>query len=243
MRFLLSLCLSSLVSGYALAEQYRSTPQPAQLLELFTSEGCSSCPPADAWLSQLKSSPRLWREVVPIAYHVDYWDWLGWRDPYASAEYSRRQRDYQRYGLAGSVYTPGFFVQGQEWTGWFDRRPLPSRQPQPVGVLSAELDGQQMHVRFEPNQVESTPLQLTWVALGTDLSTQVKRGENRGRRLEHDFVVRYQQRLGHQSSAQPQWQITWPEQVLAQNQAFALWVSPANDPRPLQVLGGWLPQD
>ena len=65
---------------------FESGPQRTHLLELFTSEGCSSCPPAEAWLSKLKADPRLWKDFVPLAFHVDYWDHLGWRDPFAAKE-------------------------------------------------------------------------------------------------------------------------------------------------------------
>src|SRR5687768_10063986 len=74
--------------------QFQSGPNRTALLELYTSEGCSSCPPAEAWLSRVKSDARLWKEFVPVAFHVDYWDYLGWRDPFGMANYSERQRAY-----------------------------------------------------------------------------------------------------------------------------------------------------
>src|SRR5437867_10582189 len=73
---------------------FQSQQNRTALLELYTSEGCSSCPPAEAWLSKLKDAPGLWRDFVPIAFHVDYWDSLGWKDPFAIKAYSERQRDY-----------------------------------------------------------------------------------------------------------------------------------------------------
>src|SRR5713226_2490390 len=69
---------------------FESGPQKIHLLELFTSEGCSSCPPAEAWLSKLKSDPRLWKDFVPLAFHVDYWDRLGWRDRFSSRAWTER---------------------------------------------------------------------------------------------------------------------------------------------------------
>src|ERR1041385_689795 len=73
---------------------FQSSAVQTALLELYTSEGCSSCPPAEAQLSRLKKSSGLWKDFVPVAFHVDYWDYLGWRDPWASAEFSDRQRSY-----------------------------------------------------------------------------------------------------------------------------------------------------
>jgi hypothetical protein len=85
------------------------------LLELYTSEGCSSCPPADRWLSTLRDDPRLWRLVVPVAFHVDYWDYLGWRDRFADPAHAERQRTLAGQGLLSTVYTPGLVLDGKEW--------------------------------------------------------------------------------------------------------------------------------
>jgi hypothetical protein len=78
-----------------------------------------SCPPADEWLGRQKEATELWQRLIPLAFHVDYWDYLGWWDRFASAEFSQRQRDYRHSGGLGSVYTPGVVVNGQEWRGWY----------------------------------------------------------------------------------------------------------------------------
>jgi len=234
------LLLSCLLSSLSWANDYQSPREQVTLIELYTSEGCSSCPPADDWLSQLKSSPQLWDKIVPVAFHVDYWNWLGWKDRFSDDRFGQRQRNYQRYGLARSVYTPGFFVQGQEWAGWFNRQPL-NQSTQTVGRLSASIEATQMQVSFASEAQIEHPLQLTVVGLGFDLNTEVKRGENRGRQLQHDFVVRYYRTLTATREAPQQWELNWPRQVLDENQGFALWVSHSEDPRPIQVLGGWLP--
>src|SRR3954471_14035949 len=95
---------------------FESKPAQTHLIELFTSEGCSSCPPAEAWLSKLKSDPGLWKAFVPLAFHVDYWDRLGWRDPFASKEWTARQYRYAANWKGESVYTPGFVLDGVEMT-------------------------------------------------------------------------------------------------------------------------------
>src|SRR2546427_12578483 len=94
---------------------FESKPTRTHLIELFTSEGCSSCPSAEAWLSKLKAEPRLWKDFVPIAFHVDYWDRLGWRDPFAAKEWTARQYQYSAVWKSDSVYTPGFWLDGREW--------------------------------------------------------------------------------------------------------------------------------
>src|ERR1700758_1185011 len=78
------------------------------LIELFTSEGCSSCPRAEKWLSGLKSNPDLWKRTIPVAFHVDYWDHLGWRDRFSKLEFTERQQYYAAAWRNDSVYTPGF---------------------------------------------------------------------------------------------------------------------------------------
>ena len=76
------------------AQTFESNNEQVSLIELYTSEGCSSCPPAERWLSKLADDESLWSHFVPLAFHVDYWDYIGWKDPYASKEYSQRQRRY-----------------------------------------------------------------------------------------------------------------------------------------------------
>ena len=110
--------LMTAVFGYAGAGEtlkLDSGNSRVALVELFTSEGCSSCPPADRWMSQLKDDKRLWKQVVPVAFHVDYWDYIGWPDRFATPEYSERQKNHRRLGNVYSVYTPGFLVNGREW--------------------------------------------------------------------------------------------------------------------------------
>ena len=95
------------------AAVFQSGPLRVNVLELYTSEGCSSCPPADRWLSGLKQDDRLWREIIPIAFHVDYWNYIGWQDRFSSPVYSERQRHYARNKGLSTVYTPGFLLNGR----------------------------------------------------------------------------------------------------------------------------------
>src|SRR3977135_745950 len=101
-----SLCFSGRVRGGETILE--SGPGKVQLLELFTSEGCSSCPPAEAWFTQLKSDNGLWREFVPVAFHVDYWDHLGWRDRFATKEWTSRKKTNAARGRAGRGYNSVF---------------------------------------------------------------------------------------------------------------------------------------
>src|SRR5258708_5201471 len=91
---------------------FQSALEQTALLELYTSEGCSSCPPAETWLSRMKESPGLWKDFVPVAFHVDYWDYLGWRDLWATRGFSDRQRAYAGHWQSKSIYTPCFVLNG-----------------------------------------------------------------------------------------------------------------------------------
>ena len=92
---------------------FQSGELQTTFIELYTSEGCSSCPPADRWLSQLKDDPTLWQDKVPIAFHVDYWDYIGWKDSLALPGNTQRQGQYKAENKIGFVYTPGFVINGQ----------------------------------------------------------------------------------------------------------------------------------
>ena len=94
------------------AQVFESSEKPTALVELYTSEGCSSCPPADRWLSSLKDDEGLWKEFVPLAFHVDYWDYIGWEDRFADKQYSQRQRRYAHEFSEPTVYTPVYVGPG-----------------------------------------------------------------------------------------------------------------------------------
>ena len=98
--------------------KFQSAQEQTALLELYASERCSSCPLAEIWLSRLKKSPSLWKDLVPLAFHVGYWDYLGWCDLWAKASFSDRQRADAKQWRSDSIYTPGFVLNGKEWRDW-----------------------------------------------------------------------------------------------------------------------------
>ncbi len=223
----------------AQALELRSGEKQATLLELFTSEGCSSCPPADRWFSTLRSHPRLWQDLVPVAFHVDYWNYLGWDDRFSHPDYARRQRSFKAQGAASAVYTPGVMALGQEWRNWRRRPDKPPASTDASGVLSLSLNGDRIIAQFEPTTTATGALELHVAILGFGLQTPVKAGENRGELLQHDFVV-----LGHRRSAgDGNWEFALPESPYtkqATRLALAAWVSPRGSVQPLQAVGGWL---
>lgn len=180
-----------------------------RLLELYTSEGCSSCPPADRWLSRLPVDSG----VVPLAFHVDYWDRLGWRDPYAQAAFSQRQR--ARNSALGWVYTPQLMLDGEDYRGW--NRGLPTRATPPAKVdltLTRTQAPQQIDVRIDSRFAAGTDADEArlYLALYENRRTStVTAGENAGRQLHHDYVVRrlvgplMPPRVHHRFAVEPGW--------------------------------------
>ena len=207
------------------------------LLELYTSQGCSSCPPAERWFNEYIDDEDLWTMVVPVAFHVDYWDYIGWKDTYATPEYGERQRDYARAGKARTVYTPGLFANGREWRGW-TLRLNPRASDREPGNLSVVIADRRLVATYADT---AASMELHVALLGSGLETRVERGENRNRILGQDFVV-----LAHAIHTSPtgRWDVTVPESAHtgASRYGIAVWVSEPGNPAPLQATGGWLPQ-
>lgn len=165
----------------------RSGPAPPRVVELYTSEGCSSCPPADAWLSTLKGRA----DVIALGFHVTYWDRLGWPDRFATEAYTRRQYEIASRHGSRSVYTPQVVVDGRDWRGW-PRLPEPAsgNPPAPEVVLLREADGR-VHARVAPAaSVPARRFAAYWAVVEDRHSSLVRAGENAGETLRHDHVVR-----------------------------------------------------
>jgi hypothetical protein len=215
-----------------------SGSRKTHLLELYTSEGCSSCPPAEAWLSRLKDDAGLWRDYVPIAFHVDYWDRLGWRDPFASKAWTARQYEYSARWKSSSVYTPGFVLDGREWRN----NSVPSAASEAPGSLRLSIsDGEKIAASFQSAAGESKPLELHVARLGFGLNINVKAGENSGRKLRHDFVVLSldsAKMVGGKAELTP----TSPPKPQDPNSRSALvaWVTEPGQTEAIQAVGGWV---
>ncbi len=243
--FLASLLLMATASadGYG-SLQIDSGEQRVALIELYTSEGCSSCPPADRWLSDLRSDDRLWQDYVPIALHVDYWNYIGWVDRFSKPGYSDRQRNYVQNGGARVAYTPGFFSNGSEWRGWFSGDALTTNRPS-VGNLGLGMDGSTVAVRFDPVVEIGKDLVVNIAILGMQLESDVRAGENNGRKLRHDFVVLNLQSVEMLESAGVHKAAATIDHVQSEANQLALvaWISAKGDQTPLQSVGGYLPNE
>jgi hypothetical protein len=225
--------------------EFQSRATQTSLLELYTSEGCSSCPPAEAWLSRLKQNPKLWQDFVPVAFHVDYWDYLGWKDPLASEAHTQRQHDYAALWRSRSVYTPGFVLDGREWREWSNRDGLLRPSTKAAGALTARSeDGRQWKLHFQPAAASgSASYDFHAALLVFGLTSDVKAGENRGRKLEHDFVVlALATTAGINSDGVARATIALNPTLgsAPKRLGFAAWVTASKSLQPLQAVGGWL---
>jgi len=179
---------------WVLASQPRGGSEPV-VLELFTSQGCSSCPPADELLRKLANERDL--HVIPLAYHVDYWNYLGWKDPFSSREWSGRQGEYVRAMKLESAYTPQLVINGSlqlVGSSTFQIRSAIEEESKrkPEGRVTLSLQGNEVIVRAETKK----PAELIVVAYENGITTKITRGENSGRTQTNDAIVRKLVRAG-----------------------------------------------
>ncbi len=182
------LLLAATTAGCAFAAppacQVSAGAVPPLVVELYTSEGCSSCPPADRWLSSLKGRA----DVLTLAFHVDYWDRLGWVDRFAAPEITARQYALARSSGSASVYTPQVVANGRDWTSW-PRLPAAAAAPGPV-ALTLVREGDRVHAQVGAAAGGPARLEGYWAVLEDRHESKVRAGENAGETLRHDSVVR-----------------------------------------------------
>jgi len=172
----------------------RSPSRTTPLVELYTSEGCSSCPPADRWFSTLRAQADA-GAIVPIAFHVDYWNDLGWKDAYSDARFTQRQRDLAHAVGARFVYTPQVVLGGRdfpEWRGGAGAKALDASRAN-AARADLEIAGSASSPRVTATLAPGTrtaDLALVVAVTQDGIETRVKAGENRGETLRHDFVAR-----------------------------------------------------
>lgn len=175
----------------------KSPDSTVALIELYTSEGCDSCPPADRWLGTLRDTGATRSRVVPLAFHVDYWNDLGWPDRFAQIAYTARQRDFVRRTNASTAYTPEVILNGREYLQWSKGAfvdELARIQAMPARAdIGMTLTRQGRTLRIDADATgrkSAAPAELYVAIYENDLNSDVTAGENRGRRLHHEFVVR-----------------------------------------------------
>ncbi len=216
------------------ALEFSSTKQRTTVVELYTSEGCSSCPSADRWLSSLRDDPRVFKGLLPLVFHVDYWDRLGWKDPYASIAYSQRQYALVQEAILSQAYTPGIVVDSQEWRQWFRGQRDLTTTVQPANILTVSLQDRLLTAEYDTD--ESCILNVAYLGMG--IRNNVLAGENSGKQLQHDFVVLNLQ----QRSGQRRWKLqldSIPDKGQQQT-ALAVWLTPLDSLQMIQAAGSLL---
>jgi hypothetical protein len=233
--------LAGLTSSHA-GQKFSSGPARVALLELFSSEGCSSCPPMEKWLGSLRDDPQLWRNVVPVAWHVNYWDRLGWKDPYAANAYTNRQYAYAKSWQSGSVYTPCLVRNGQEW-----RRGSSTGQSNSDGgalILSYQTDKSCHIIYTPPVGATGSDLVVTVALLGHGITSRVRAGENSGRNLQHEFIVlsTADSPMKPDGNGNLATTLTLPSSTAPAppRYSIAAWVTRQGALEPVQATGGWL---
>jgi hypothetical protein len=240
------LLLGTLVAAAADTGIQRIYSGPAQvpLLELFTSEGCSSCPPAEKWLSSLTHSEALWKNVVPVSFHVDYWDNLGWKDGFAASDHVDRQQDYAALWKSRNIYTPEFVLGGAEWRAWGGAQDFQKHANPTAGILTVDRQtNDTFTIHFRPGAGDPNNIEATVAWLGVGISSKVRRGENAGKTLDHNFVLltRNSHRMVPSGGVlQTRFQLEHPRLTPPARLAFAVWVSREGNPTPLQAAGAWM---
>jgi hypothetical protein len=226
------------------AIKFQSASTQTALLELYTSEGCSSCPPAEAWLSRLQDSPRLWRDFAPIALHVDYWNYLGWKDAWSDSAFSKRQRSFAQVWRSETIYTPEFVLNGREWHNCFTCANGPQPDGEKAGVLTVTSpDTNRWQASFVPEKPMDVSYEIHAALLAGGIISEVKAGENQGRKLKHDFVVVKLLQAGLAVGggvASGIFILETPRHNYGKTLALTAWVSRAGALDPVQTTGGWL---
>jgi hypothetical protein len=216
--------------GLAAACEVTAAAQPPAVVELYTSQGCSSCPPADRWLSTLKDRPG----VIALAFHVNYWNHLGWADPFATAQTTQRQTQFRDATGARFVYTPQVVLNGADHRAWpgqrADQLPAPAVQAPPR--LRITQEGRQVTAQIGAG---SGPGRWAgyWAVLQDDQRSVVTRGENAGETLHNDHVVRHYQPVAPWASNQAMQHTLALSAGTGQRVAFV--VTQADGLRPLQA--------
>ena len=195
-KFIAACALFTSAGGLFAAESACSASSGASVtpvVELYTSEGCSSCPPADKWASSLKSSG-----AVVQAFHVGYWDYIGWVDRFAAPAYTNRQRDVAATNQLRGIYTPQVVLNGKDWPGWYGSKSnLGASKSARISITLKQLGADQFEANVSPaSGAGSLPWSAYWTVTENGHNSKVQAGENAGEFLKQDFVVRQYTQAG-----------------------------------------------
>jgi hypothetical protein len=217
---------------YSVFAQEQKQVSQIPLIELYSSEGCSSCPPADQQMIALRSHKGLWTEFVPVNFHVDYWNRLGWTDRFSNQTYSQRQRAYSKEWGKSKVYTPAFIINGE------DVGPqLHVKKTKSTSNINIIVKKEKQNLRLQVKGVSGKRYIANIAILANGLQSRVTSGENIDSLLKHEFVVvdwattplDNERELEH-----PIKKIDLGQKSLS----YAVWITTSESQLPLQAVGG-----
>jgi len=238
--------LIAVASAAADPTRFSSGTAQVAVIELYSSEGCSSCPPAEKWLGELRDKPGLWRDFVPMEFHVTFWNGLGWNDRLSKPEFTDREYAYASIWGTKTVYTPCFVRNGVEWR---PQHAFADAQGGMTGELKVSIgDDHVCGISFIPgHDLEGVPAmyEAHVALLGGGIASKVMAGENNGATLKHEFAVLWMKDEPFSTENQgPALRASIPmpqsEGKDAARFALAAWVTRFGELAPIQATGGWL---
>lgn len=239
--FLTSTFLFATTSVFADSLIASTGTEQVQLLELYSSESCSSCPPADAWVSSLQNQAGLWKKFVPVVFHVDYWNHLSWKDKFSSKEMTDRQYAISQQWGSSSVYTPAIVLDGEEKRNWRNTNPIEGTKPfKGIEISIYKVSENTIKVKIFGIQ-SGKQYTINAVKLGMGVSTDVKSGENSGQLLKHNFLVLDWNTKNLILNKENEQTFTFKADSSNSSRiAVAAWIEENGKPIPLQTVGGYL---
>ena len=247
---LLALLLLPITSTtYAQLLTFQSGERRNLLIELYTSQGCSSCQPAEQLLSNLLASDKLWKSYFPLALHVDYWNYLGWTDTYANPLTGERQQQHLKLNNISNIYTPEFVINAKEWRGFFRADRLPPVPTEVSGQLVLQFDTETKDAKMQLHNLAKTRPALCHFGLLTfDENVEIMAGENSGLTIAQDFVLLSLDSVDaefNNNNYQCRVKVSALEQINnlgidGRKYAIIGWMENIIA-APIQVTGGWLP--
>ncbi len=186
----------SAACGLWLAVTAQVQAEPVVVVELFTSQGCSSCPPADEFLAMLASDPR----ILPLALHVDYWDYIGWEDHFAQGKFTDRQRDYAKAAGSRTIYTPQLIIGGVDRIEGYAPEETAERLRDHLAAgtpvrLTVTREGDRLVIRAEADPPLTEPVRVQLVRYNPEETVTIERGENAGKTITYRNIVTSWERL------------------------------------------------
>ena len=194
----------SAACGLWLAAVAPAGAEPVVVVELYTSQGCSSCPPADEFVAVLASDPR----ILPLALHVDYWDYIGWEDKFAQEKFTDRQRAYAKAVGSRTIYTPQLIIGGRDRIEGFAPDETSARLREHLGLasnvrLTVTREGDMLVIRAEADPPLDEPVRVQLVRYQPEETVTIERGENAGKTITYRNIVTSWEGLGDWTGREP----------------------------------------